>query len=57
MKTLALWFLNRAMVYEAAMNHARKAGLDIGSSLINLGIEAALQAGWRCLRPKPGRRA
>jgi len=34
MKTLALFFLN----------HARKAGLDIGSSLINLGIEAALQA-------------
>lgn len=34
----------RAMVYEAAMNHARKAGLDIGSSLVNLGIEAALQA-------------
>lgn len=34
----------RAMVAEAAMNHARKAGLDIGSSLINLGIEAALQA-------------
>lgn len=34
----------RAMVAEAAMNHARKAGLDIGSSLVNLGIEAALQA-------------
>lgn len=34
----------RAMVAEAAMNHARKAGLDISSSLVNLGIEAALQA-------------
>jgi len=34
----------RAMVYEAAMNHVRKAGLDISSSLVNLGIEAALQA-------------
>ena len=33
----------RAMVYEAAMNHARKAGLDIGAGLMNLGIEAALQ--------------
>lgn len=75
MKTLALFFLNRAltlflgelwaflkeavatyerldlhpaqkraMVYQAAMNHARKAGLDISSSLVNLGIEAALQA-------------
>jgi len=74
MKTLALWFLNRAlslflgelwlflkeavatyerldlhsaqkraMVYEAAMNHARKSGLDIAASLMNLGIEAALQ--------------
>ena len=74
MKTLALFFLNRAlslflgelwlflkeavatyerldlhsaqkraMVYEEAMNHAKKAGLDIAASLINLGIEAALQ--------------
>ena len=43
MKTLALWFLNRAMVAEAAMNHAKKAGLDIAASLMNLGIEAALQ--------------
>lgn len=33
----------RAMVYELAMNHARKAGLDISASLLNLGIEAALQ--------------
>ena len=33
----------RAMVYEEAMNHAKKAGLDIAASLINLGIEAALQ--------------
>ena len=34
MKTIALFFLN----------YARKAGLDISSSLINLGIETALQA-------------
>lgn len=34
----------RAMVYEAAMSHAQKAGLDISSSLVNLGIEAAIQA-------------
>lgn len=75
MKTLALFFLNRALslllgelwlflketvaiyertdlhpvskkaaVYESAMNHARKAGTDISSSLVNLGIESALQA-------------
>jgi hypothetical protein len=74
MKTLALFFLNRALslllgelwlflkeavatyertdlhpvskkaaVYESAMNHAKKAGLDIAASLMNLGIEAALQ--------------
>jgi len=34
MKTLALFFLN----------YARKAGLDIISSLVNLGIEAAMQS-------------
>ena len=74
MKTVALWFLNRAltlflgelwaflkeavatyerlnlhpvqkraMVYELAMNHARQAGLSLSASLVNLGIEAALQ--------------
>lgn len=34
----------RAAVYESAMNHARKAGTDISASLVNLGIEAALQS-------------
>lgn len=34
----------RAMVYEAAMIHARKVGLNLSASLVNLGIEAALQA-------------
>lgn len=34
----------RAMVYDLALNHARKAGTDISTSLINLGIEAAVQA-------------
>jgi hypothetical protein len=33
----------RAMVYELALNHARGAGLSISDSLLNLGIEAALQ--------------
>jgi hypothetical protein len=31
------------MVYELALNHARGAGLSISDSLLNLGIEAALQ--------------
>lgn len=75
MKTVALWFLNRALslllgelwlflkdtvaVYENAaltgeqkkdavildaFMHCKKAGLDISASLLNLGIEAALQA-------------
>lgn len=34
----------RALVYETALNHARKAGTDISTSLLNLGIEAAVQA-------------
>ncbi len=33
----------KAAVYESALIHARKAGTDIGASLVNLGIEAALQ--------------
>ncbi len=40
----------RAAVYESAMNLARKAGTDISASLVNLGIEAALQVA----RGKPG---
>lgn len=33
----------RLMVYDSVMIHAQKAGLDISASLLNLGIEAALQ--------------
>ena len=34
----------KAAVYESALLHARKAGTDISASLLNLGIEAAVQA-------------
>lgn len=33
----------RAMVYELALNHTGGAGLAISDSMLNLGIEAALQ--------------
>ncbi len=34
----------RAMVFQDAENHARRFGETIGASLLNLGIEAAIQA-------------
>lgn len=39
----------RAMVFQDAEHHARRLGETVGASLLNLGIEAAIQA----VRGKP----